>query len=80
MFLDDGIGGHTDLDTAVQSCQYVKQTLLDFKFLLAHENYQWLQTKRVTWLGHIIDMDKNLLFISDERIKSLYSKLESILF
>ena len=80
MFLDDGIGGHTDLDTAVQSSQYVKQTLLDFGFLLAHEKCQWLPARRVTWLGHIIDMEKNLLFISDERIKRLYSKLESILF
>ena len=58
----------------------MKQTLLDFGFLLAHEQCQWLPTRRVTWLGHIIDMEKNLLFISDERIKRLYSKLESILF
>ena len=80
MFLDDGIGGHTNLDLAVQSSQYVRQTLLDFGFLLAHEKCNWFPSKKVTWLGHTIDMEKNLLFISDERIKRLQAKLGSVAF
>ena len=80
MFLDDGIGGHTDLDLAYQSSQYTKQTLIDFGFLLAHEKCNWVPSRQVTWLGHMIDMEKNLLFISDERIKRLLAKLDSVLY
>ena len=89
MFLDDGIGGHTsyrksmshtNLDLGVQSSQYVRQTLLDFGFLLAHEKCNWFPSEKVTWLGHTIDMEKKLLFISDEKIKRLQAKLVSVAF
>lgn len=80
MFLDDGIGGHKNLDLAIQSSQFVKQTLTEFGFLLAHEKCNWFPSRKVTWLGHMIDMEKNMLFISDERIKRLQAKLDSVLF
>ena len=32
MFLDDGIGGHKNLDLAIQSSQFVKQTLQNLGF------------------------------------------------
>ena len=80
MFLDDGIGGHKNLDLAIQSSQFVKQTVTEFGILLAHEKCNWLPSRKVTWLGHMIDMEKNMLFISDERIKRLQAKLDSVLF
>ena len=36
MFLDDGIGGHTDYNEAVRSSEHTKQTILSFVFLLAN--------------------------------------------
>ena len=74
MFLDDGIGGHSDYTVAVQNRDCVKQTMRDFGFLLADEKCNWIPSRRVTWLGHLIDMERNMLFISGEELKG-YRKL-----
>lgn len=80
MFLDDGIGGHKSLEFATRSSQFVKQSLIEFGFLLADEKCNWVPVQKVVWLGHLIDMEKNRLFISDERIQRLQTKLNSVLF
>ena len=41
MFLDDGIGGSNRYDFALHSSQYVKQTLIEFGFLLAENKCCW---------------------------------------
>lgn len=80
MFLDDGIGGHRDLNLAIQSSDFTRKALCEFGFLLADDKCNWVPSCKVTWLGHLIDMERNLLFISEDRINRLCTKLESVLF
>lgn len=80
MFLDDGIGDYTDYNVAVRNSECVKQTMRDFGFLLADEKCNWVPSRRATWLGHLIDMESNMLFISGERIERLQKTLDSVLF
>ena len=80
MFLDDGIGGHQDLSLAVKSSDYTRQTLGKFGFLLADEKCNWEPSLKVVWLGHLLDMQNNKLFITEERIKRLQIKINSVLY
>ncbi|XP_060595758.1 uncharacterized protein LOC132749862 [Ruditapes philippinarum] len=80
MFLDDGIGGDQNYELALKSSEYTKQTILEFGFLLADEKCNWLPSRCVTWLGHILDMENNLLFISEERIQRFESVLDSCIY
>ncbi|XP_045211850.2 uncharacterized protein LOC123563229 isoform X1 [Mercenaria mercenaria] len=80
MFLDDGIGGHVEYVLAERSSVYVRKTLCEFGFLLADEKCNWQPTSRVVWLGHVIDMSKNLLFITDSRIDNLEVSIDSVLY
>ena len=79
MFLNDGIGGDSSLDGALLTSEFTRQSLLDFCFLLADEKCQWFPNLRVTWLGHILDMTNNRLFISKERVEKLYQKIQTVL-
>ena len=80
MFLDDGIGGHNNYNMAVKSSSYTKQTLGEFGFLLADEKCNWIPSQTACWLGHDIDMKKNMLFITKDRIERLEMKLKSVMF
>ena len=35
---------------------------------------------KIVWLGHLLDMQNNKLFITEERIKRLQIKLDSVLY
>ena len=80
MFLDDGIGGERNYEAAIRSSEYTKQTLLEFGFLLAEEKCNWEPALKVTWLGHMIDMESNMLFISEERIQRLENIIKSSIY
>ena len=79
MFLDDGIGGDSSLDSALLASEFTRRSLLDFGFLLADEKCQWLPNPRVAWLGHVLHMTSNRLYISEERVERLYQKIQTVL-
>ena len=80
MFLDDGIGGNTDLDLAKSQSVYVRQSLIDVGFLLAEEKCDWVPKQSAVWLGHVFCFAENRLRLSDERIGRLEKHIDSILF
>ena len=80
MFLDDGIGGNKDLSLAIKSRDYTGQTLGKFGFLLADEKCNWEPSLKVVCLGHLLDKQNNKLFITEERIKRLQIKIDSVLY
>ena len=52
---------------------------MEFGFLLAHEKYHWEPVKVRVWLGHVIDMIRGKLFVTEERIARAFKALESML-
>ena len=80
MFLDDGIGGNTDLDLAKSQSVYVRQSLIDVGFLLAEKKCDWVPKQSAVWLGHVFCFAENRLRLSDERIGRLKKHIDSILF
>ena len=80
MFLDDGIGGSTDYERALQASTFVKGSLIEFGFLLANDKCNWMPVQRTVWLGHILDTAENKLYITEERIKRLEVSIDSAIF
>ena len=61
------------------SSLFRKETFSAFGFLLAEEKCKWVPSKKVIWLGRVIDMHQNLLYITDEIVLKLLAKIQSIL-
>ena len=80
MFLDDGIGGSTDYDRALQASSFVKESLVSFGFLLANDKCKWIPVQRTIWLEHILDTAENKLYITEERIKRLEISIDSAMY
>lgn len=80
MFLDDGIGGSTRLEKALESSKVARETLLSLGFLLATEKCRWMPELKVTWLGNTIDMGEGKIFITAERITRLEMAIDSLLY
>ncbi|MEW8545049.1 MAG: reverse transcriptase domain-containing protein [Candidatus Thiodiazotropha sp.] len=80
MFLDDGIGGSSCFETAVETSRFVRNSIIEFGFLLANEKCNWEPVRQVVWLGHLLNMNEHKLYITEERIRRLEIFIDSIMF
>ena len=71
-FLDYRIGGYQDFSLAIRSCE--------FGFLFKDEKCNWEPSLKVIWSGHLLVRQNNKLFITEERIKRLQMKIDSVLY
>ena len=71
MFLDDGLAGENDYDTAVKSSRQVNDQLENFDFLIAHDNCHWSPCQKLDWLGYTWDTENGIIFVKKERIQKL---------
>ena len=79
-FLDDGLGGDRSYQSALESSNFVKDSIQRFGFLLAEEKCKWLPMLQVTWLGYFICMNSGKFYITDDRIKRLECSCKSMLY
>ena len=76
-FLNDGLGGDHSYQSALESSNFVKDSIKRFGFLLEEEKCNMLQ---VTWLGYFICMRSGKFYTTEERIKRLDCSCESMLY
>ena len=79
MYLDDGLGGASDFDSAEKYSFYIKNSLSQYGFLIAEEKCMWLPEQNLTWIGFVWDMECGKLRIADERIGRLLSIIDKAL-
>ena len=65
MFLDDGLGGGSSIQSAILVSQAIKRDLIQFGFLLSDSKCFWNPMQIQTWLGHIFNMPINQLFVTE---------------
>ena len=61
-FLGDGLGGNQNYNTACASSEFVKQSLMEFGFLISEEKCQWQPALQISWLGYIFCMKAGRFF------------------
>ena len=71
MFLDDGLAGENDYDTAVKSSREVNDQLENLGFLIAHDKCHWSPCQKLDWLGYTWDTENGIIFVKEERIQKL---------
>lgn len=79
MYLDDGMGGSSDLMDCLQVSEKVQLDLKQCGFLIAQEKCNWIPCVRLTWLGIEWDFGQGKIFITEKRIKKLLSSIEGLL-
>jgi len=80
MFLDDGIGGNVVYERALCASEFTRNTLVDLGFLFAEDKCNWIPSQRVEWLGHVLDMHTNRLFITENRVARLENSIDSMIY
>ncbi len=79
MFLDDGLGGSSSLQSATLVSQAVKRDLIQLGFLLSESKCFWEPMQIQTWLGHIFNMSLNQLFVTETWLQKLEQSLDNSL-
>lgn len=78
MFLDDGMGGHTDQSLASHLSIFVRNSLLTLGFLISEEKSSWDPSLKSTWMGHVWHMQEGILTITDERVDRIETCIDSL--
>ena len=79
MFLDDGLGGCSNFDDAVNLSKEIQTSLQDFGFLIAHDKCVWEPSQVVQWLGFKWFMTTGMLHATDVRIERVETALGSLI-
>lgn len=79
MFLDDGIGGASEMGKAKAFSLEVQKDLQELGFLIAEEKCVWEPQSSLTWLGLRWDMTEGKVFITEKRIEKLQKNIDKIL-
>ncbi|VDI46194.1 Hypothetical predicted protein [Mytilus galloprovincialis] len=56
MYLDDGLGGASDLVSSKRASDYIRKSLSDFGFLIAEDKCIWYPQQNLIWIGLVWDM------------------------
>lgn len=80
MFLNDGLGGSSSLQSATFISQPVRRSdLLQFGILLSENKCFWEPMQTQIWLGLIFNVSLNQLFVTETLLQKLEQSLDSIL-
>ena len=78
MYLDDGMGGASDIGRAHLTSITVQNVLKSAGFLIAEDKCNWLPSHNVTWLGLEWNMAQGVIYVTERRITKLMNTLEVI--
>ena len=79
MFLDDGLGGNSCKESASTDAIAVRADLAKLGFLLSVDKCVWNPSLIQTWLGYILNMSENRLYVTDTRVSNLRESISSVL-
>ena len=80
MYLDDGIGVHTESDLHVFKTVFnaVRQHLILGSFVPKKEKSMWSPVQQLTILGYFIDTEKHCISIPEERLLKVFKTIDLV--
>ena len=78
-FLDDGLGGNQNYNTACASSEFVRQSLIEFGFLISEEKCQWQPALQISWLGYFFCMKTGRFFVNAERVERIEMSIKGMI-
>ena len=79
VYLDDGLGVEKSHNKAIESSSFVRKSLEMSGFVANSAKSIWDPTTALTWLGISLNLEKNFLFITDERVYALTEEIHTLL-
>ena len=79
VYLDDGLGVEKSHNKAIKSSSFVRKSLEMSGFVANSAKSIWDPTTALTWLGISLNLEKNFLFITDERVYALTEEIQTLL-
>lgn len=79
MFLDDGLGGNSSLESASTDARVVETGLCKLGFVLNVSKCNWQPALVQTWLGYVFNMSENQLYVTESRVTKLKESLSVLL-
>ena len=79
MFLDDGLGGNSSFESTKVDAGTVETSLCALGFVLSSTKCHWQPALIQTWLGYVLNMFENKLYVTQSRIMNLKESLSTIL-
>ncbi|CAH3174142.1 unnamed protein product, partial [Porites lobata] len=79
MFLDDGLGGNSCKESVSTDSIAVRADLAKLGFLLSVDKCVWDPSLIQTWLGYILNISENRLYVTDTRVSNLRESISSVL-
>ena len=79
VFLDDGLGGGKNYDTATEASNYIHQDLQKFGFLMAEDKCTWVPCQYITWLGYVWNTLDGYIHVTDERLERALESLNFLI-
>ena len=80
MYLDDGLGTHTDEGICKTMSEQVKQDFIMSGFVPINERSRWSPIKHVVFVGYSIDTDKSFINILNDRLQKVFKTIDDIEF
>ena len=79
VFLDDGMGGETGYQKAVEASCYMRKDLINFGFLIADEKCCWEPRQGARWLGLDWDAVKSTVSVTLQRMNRALELLDLLI-
>ncbi|CAG2254074.1 unnamed protein product [Mytilus edulis] len=78
MYLDDGLGTHTDEETCKTMSNQVRQDLIQSGFVPKNEKSKWSPMKLLVFLGYSIDTNRGTITIPNERVQKVLKTIADV--
>ncbi|XP_071129462.1 uncharacterized protein [Mytilus edulis] len=78
MYLDDGLGTHTDEETCKTMSNQVRQDLIQSGFVPKNEKSKWSPMKLLVFLGYSIDTNRGTIAIPNERVQKVLKTIADV--
>ncbi|CAC5399039.1 unnamed protein product [Mytilus coruscus] len=78
MYLDDGLGTHTDEETCKTMSNQVRQDLIQSGFVPKNEKSKWSPMKLLVFLGFSIDTNRGTITIPNERVQKVLKTIADV--
>ena len=78
MFLHNGLCGNSCKGFSTDAIA-VRGDLAKLGFLLSVDKCNWDPSLIQTWLGHVLNMSENRLYVTDTRVSNLRESMSSVL-
>ncbi|CAC5361374.1 unnamed protein product [Mytilus coruscus] len=78
MYLDDGLGTHTDEETCKTMSNQVRQDLIQSGFVPKNEKSKWSPMKLLVFLGYSIDTNRGTITIPNGRVQKVLKTIADV--